>query len=593
MLKKQKKFKSLGSIALVKKSFFLFLQNKKIRKNMFKGHPKGLYALALANTGERFGYYTMLAIFVLFLQAKFGFDEAQAGGIYGAFLGVVYFMPLIGGILADRFGYGKMVRAGIVVMFLGYLLLAVPMMGATAKVTMFSALALIAIGTGLFKGNLQVMVGNLYDEAKYSPFRDNGFSLFYMAINIGSMFAPMTATKVTDLFLGKAGFTYVPQIPSLAHQYLDGTISADALQSFEKLAVEQGYAIDNLTAFANNYIDSLSTAYNYGFGVACISLVLSMAIYICCRSWFKHADVNTKQAKEMSNTTVKVVELTPEQTRSRMTALFMVFAVVIFFWMSFQQSGLCLTFFARDYTASTATGFSRIGFNIWALTLIAISVYTLFSTFQAETRKNKVISGIITLLLWGGAAALYLGMPKVVNTLPQQFQQFNPFFVVALTPVSMAVFGALANRGKEPSSPKKIGLGMVVAALGFTIMAMASVHLLSPAELKATGGVSSTLVSPNWLISTYLVLTFAELLLSPIGISFVTKVAPPKYKGMMMGCWFCVTAIGNYLTSVIAKIWGTGMPLWMVWGVLVVLCLLSAIFIFAIMKKLEAATKEC
>ena len=560
---------------------------------MFKGHPKGLYALALANTGERFGYYTMLAIFVLFLQAKFGFDEAQAGGIYGAFLGVVYFMPLIGGILADRFGYGKMVRAGIVVMFLGYLLLAVPMMGATAKVTMFSALALIAIGTGLFKGNLQVMVGNLYDEAKYSPFRDNGFSLFYMAINIGSMFAPMTATKVTDLFLGKAGFTYVPQIPSLAHQYLDGTISADALKSFETLAVEQGYAIDNLTAFANNYIDSLSTAYNYGFGVACISLVLSMAIYICCRNWFKHADVNTKQAKEMSNTTVKVVELTPEQTRSRMTALFMVFAVVIFFWMSFQQSGLCLTFFARDYTSNVATGFSRIGFNIWALTLIAISVYTLFSTFQAETRKNKIVSGVITLLLWCGAAALYLGMPEVVNTLPQEFQQFNPFFVVALTPVSMAVFGALARRGKEPSSPKKIGMGMVVAALGFTIMAMASVHLLSPAELKATGGVSNTLVSPNWLISTYLVLTFAELLLSPIGISFVTKVAPPKYKGMMMGCWFCVTAIGNYLTSVIAKIWGTGMPLWMVWGVLVALCLASAIVIFSIMKKLEAATKEC
>ncbi len=560
---------------------------------MFKGHPKGLYALALANTGERFGYYTMLAIFVLFLQAKFGFNEAQAGNIYGIFLGVVYFMPLVGGILADRFGYGKMVRAGIIVMFLGYLLIAVPMMGTTAKITMFSALALIAIGTGLFKGNLQVMVGNLYDEAKYSPFRDNGFSLFYMAINIGSMFAPMTATKVTDFFLAKAGFSYVPQIPSLAHQYLDGTINSDALRSFEGLAIEQGYAADNLTAFAQNYIDSLSTAYNYGFGVACISLILSMAIYVCCRNWFKHADVNSKQAKEMANTTVKVEELSPEQTRSRMTALFMVFAVVIFFWMSFQQSGLCLTFFARDYTASTASGISKIGFNIWALTLIAISVYTLFSTFQAETKKSKIISGVVTLLLWGGAAALYLGMPEVINTLPQEFQQFNPFFVVALTPVSMAVFGALAKRGKEPSSPKKIGLGMIVAGLGFAIMAMASVHLLSPAELKATGGVSSTLVSPNWLISTYLVLTFAELLLSPIGISFVTKVAPPKYKGMMMGCWFCVTAIGNYLTSVIAKIWGTGMPLWMVWGVLVVLCLLSAVFIFSIMKKLEAATKEC
>ncbi len=560
---------------------------------MFKGHPKGLYALALANTGERFGYYTMLAIFVLFLQAKFGYNEAQAGNIYGIFLGCVYFMPLIGGMLADRFGYGKMVRTGIVVMFLGYLLLAVPMATATAKITMFSALALIAIGTGLFKGNLQVMVGNLYDEAKYSAFRDNGFSLFYMAINIGSMFAPMAATKVTDLFLGKAGYSYVPQIPSLAHQFLDGTIKPEALESFKALAVQQGGDVNNLTAFANSYIDALSGAYNYGFGVACISLILSMAIYLGFRKWYKHADVNTKQAKSMASTTVNVVELSKEQTRERITALALVFVVVIFFWMSFQQAGLCLTYFARDYTQNTATGFTRIGFNIWSLTLIAISVYTLFGIFQSETKRNKLICGVVTVLLWAGAIALYLGMADPISVLPQQFQQFNPFFVVALTPVSMAVFGALAKKGKEPSSPRKIGMGMIVAALGFLILVVCSFPLASPAELKAQGGVSSTLVSPNWLISTYFVLTFAELLLSPIGISFVTKVAPPKYKGMMMGMWFCVTAIGNYLTSVIARIWGTGMPLWMVWGVLVVLCLLSAVFIFSIMKRLEKATSGC
>ena len=560
---------------------------------MFKGHPKGLYALALANTGELFGYYTMLAIFVLFLQAKFGYNEAQAGNIYGIFLGCVYFMPLIGGMLADRFGYGKMVKTGIVVMFLGYLLLAVPMATTTAKVTMFSALALIAIGTGLFKGNLQVMVGNLYDEAKYSAFRDNGFSLFYMAINIGSMFAPMAATKVTDLFLGKAGFSYVPQIPSLAHQYLDGTITADALSTFEALAVQQGGYVNDLAGFANSYIDALSGAYNYGFGVACISLILSMAIYLGFRKWYKHADVNAKQAKSMASTTVNVVELSKEQTRERITALALVFVVVIFFWMSFQQAGLCLTYFARDYTQNTATGFTRIGFNIWSLTLIAISVYTLFGIFQSETKRNKLICGIVTVLLWAGAIALYLGMADPISVLPQQFQQFNPFFVVALTPVSMAVFGALAKKGKEPSSPRKIGMGMIVAALGFLILVICSFPLASPAELKAQGGVSSTLVSPNWLISTYFVLTFAELLLSPIGISFVTKVAPPKYKGMMMGMWFCVTAIGNYLTSVIARIWGTGMPLWMVWGVLVVLCLLSAVFIFSIMKRLEKATSGC
>jgi POT family proton-dependent oligopeptide transporter len=315
-----------------------------------------------------------------------------------------------------------------------------------------------------------------------------------------------------------------------------------------------------------------------------------MAIYFGFRSWFKHTDVNAKQAAASSE---NVVELTPKQTKDRIVALCFVFAVVIFFWMAFHQNGSSLTYFARDYTQATVAGPLRIGFNIWSLTLFAISVYTLFGIFQSETKRNKLICGIVTVLLWAGAIALYLGMPDPINILPQQFQQFNPFFVVALTPVSMAVFGALAKKGKEPSSPRKIGLGMIVAALGFLILVVCSFPLASPAELKAQGGVSSTLVSPNWLISTYFVLTFAELLLSPIGISFVTKVAPPKYKGMMMGLWFCVTAIGNYLTSVIARIWGTGMPLWMVWGVLVVLCLLSAVFIFSIMKRLERATSGC
>ncbi|MDE6148354.1 MAG: MFS transporter, partial [Bacteroidales bacterium] len=157
---------------------------------MFKGQPKGLFALALANTGERFGYYTMLAIFLLFIQAKFGFSAAAATQIYSIFLAGVYFMPFFGGILADKFGFGRCVTLGIGVMFLGYLCLAIPT-GADiiGKVTMFGALTLIAIGTGLFKGNLQVMVGNLYDDPKYSAKRDSAFSLFYMAINIGAMFA--------------------------------------------------------------------------------------------------------------------------------------------------------------------------------------------------------------------------------------------------------------------------------------------------------------------------------------------------------------------------------------------------------------------
>jgi len=517
---------------------------------MFKGQPKGLYALALANTGERFGYYTMLAILTLLMQARFGWDEAAAGQVYAIFLAGVYFMPLVGGIIADKIGYGRCVTIGIAVMFLGYLALALPAGNdLAAKLVMFGGLTLVALGTGLFKGNLQVLVGNLYDDPQYQAKRDSAFSLFYMAINIGAMFAPAMAKKITEVTLANNGFVY------------DAACQEPA------------------------YLEALSGAYGLCFAVACVSLILSVAIYFACRSWFKHADVTAKQSKA---TAAPVEELTPKQTKDRLVALFLVFAVVIFFWMAFHQNGSALTFFAKKYTNLTVAGPMRIGFNIWSLALIAASVYTLFSTFQAETKKSRAICGIVTLALWGGAYALYAMMDNPIAAQPSDFQQFNPFFVVALTPISMWLFSSLAAKGKEPSAPKKIALGMLVAALGFVIITFASFGLTSPMDL---GAGTQSILSPNWLISTYLTLTFAELLLSPMGISFVSKVAPPKYKGMMMGCWFAATAIGNYLSSIPSMLWNR-IPLMANWAILIGLCLLAAVIMFALMKKIEAATES-
>ena len=519
---------------------------------MFKGQPKGLFALALANTGERFGYYTMLAILSLLMQARFGWSEAAAGQVYAIFLAGVYFMPLLGGIIADKIGYGKCVVLGIAVMFLGYLSLSIPAgNGMWAKVIMCSGLALVAVGTGLFKGNLQVLVGNLYDDPKYSAKRDSAFSLFYMAINIGAMFAPAMARKITEVMLASKGYVY------------DAACQDPA------------------------YLDALSGAYGLCFAVACVSLVLSVAIYLACRNWFKHADVTAKQSK--SSDSAAVVELTPKQTKDRLVALFLVFAVVIFFWMAFHQNGSALTFFAKNYTNLTVTGPMRLGFNIWILALIAASVYTCFGMFQSDTRKGKTGCAVATLALWGAAAAIfYFVTPNPVNAQPSDFQQFNPFFVVALTPISMAIFGALAKKGKEPSAPKKIALGMLVAALGFVIITISSIGLKSPMDLAP--GETQSILSPGWLISTYLTLTFAELLLSPMGISFVSKVAPPKYKGMMMGCWFAATAIGNYLSSIPSMLWSK-IPLMYNWGILIALCLIAAVIMFALMKKIEAATE--
>ena len=560
---------------------------------MFKGQPKGLYALSLANTGERFGYYTMLAIFTLFLQAKFGYTEAVTTQIYGIFLAAVYFMPFFGGILADKFGFGKMVTLGIFVMLVGYALLAIPTdAGFAGQALMFGALALIACGTGLFKGNLQVLVGNLYDDPAYQAKRDNAFSIFYMAINIGAMFAPGMAKWITNHFLAQDGLVYNGQIPALAHQYLEqgANMAAEPLAKLQELAASMG-ATGDLAAFSEHYIEKLSTAYNMGFGVACISLVISYLIYVGFRKTFKHADVTAKQqAAAESAAGVHHTELTPAQTKSRITALLLVFAVVIFFWMAFHQNGSTMTFFARDYTTSEATGITRMGFDILNLVLVLVGVYGIVGFFQSDKSRGKIISAVVFAAALGALFYRYTITPDPVHILPSDFQQFNPFYVVGLTPISVAIFTALARKGKEPSAPRKIGMGMIIAAAGFLILTVASFGLMSPAEVKAAGA-SDTFVSQNWLISTYLVLTFAELLLSPMGISFVSKVAPPKYKGMMMGCWFAATAVGNYATSLIGYLWGSGIALWMVWSVLIILCLLSAVFIFSIMKKLESATE--
>ena len=548
---------------------------------MFKNQPAGLYVLSLANMGERFGYYTMLAIFLLFLQAKFGFDAAVSGQIYAIFLALVYFMPLIGGWVADKWSFSKCVVTGICIMFVGYLIMAIPteIRSTSSLVVLCAALALIAVGTGLFKGNLQVMVGDLYNDPRYSSQRDSAFSIFYMAINIGSMYAPMTATAMCNMAMKGQGLVYNQKLPALCNAYLDGhENAADLVATINESGMQVGTSLGD---FCMKYIDTLSTGYGYGFGVACVSLIVSFLVYIIGRRAYAQVITDKKSASAASAVN-NGPALTPSQTKSRIIALLLVFAVVIFFWMVFHQNGATLTEFAKSCTSPEATGWTRIGFNVWALTAIFIGVYALFNLFQTRSNSGRAISALILAAVAGALVYIYNITPEVVEGIqPQQYQQFNPFYVVALTPVSLALFGWLASRKKEPSAPRKIGYGMVMAGIAYGVMVIGSLGL------AGTQGA----VSPNWLISTYLLLTFAELLLSPMGISFVSKVAPPKYKGAMMGGWFAATAIGNYLVSIPMLLWGKISLAWL-WGILIIICGISATFIFAIMKKLEAATSD-
>ena len=431
---------------------------------MFEGQPKGLYALALANTGERFGYYTMIAVFALFLRSNFGLDAFWAGEIYGDFLGLVYFLPIFGGFMADKFGYGKMVTIGIIIMFLGYLLLSFPFGGnVVGLVAMLIALLLVSFGTGLFKGNLQVMVGNLYDDPKYADKRDAGFSIFYMAINIGALFAPTAAIKISDYAKNHLGYT------------------------------------------------APGEAYHFAFAVACASLILSIAIYYAFRSTFRHTEGGKKQVVNQA-VEQPVEELSKEDTKARIVALCLVFAVVIFFWMAFHQNGLSLTYFADEFTAKTASGVHTMPFDVWNLVIIIFMVYGGFSFFQSKTQKAKTISAVVVLAAVGVLIYKYYQATGSIHISAPIFQQFNPFYVVALTPVSMAIFASLAKKGKEPSAPRKIAYGMLVAAVAFGLMIFASIGLPMPQEeIGPDGqlvGMHVADVSPYWLISTYLILTF-------------------------------------------------------------------------------------
>ena len=554
---------------------------------MFKNQPAGLYVLSLANTGERFGYYTMLAIFLFYLQAKFGFDATWTGQIFSIFLALVYFMPLVGGWLADKWSFSKCVVTGIAVMFIGYALMSAPtpVRSDTSMMILFAALLLISVGTGLFKGNLQVMVGDLYNNSRYGDRRDAAFSLFYMAIN-----NPMAAT-VCNWCIDTNNFTNMPTDPEKIKTMTEfatqngmaagGDLATFLSQYLTNFASQCNVTFDSLLTFANEYITSFSTGCSYAFALACGSLIVSFLIYMLGRRTYAHIITDKKDSSKKA-VAQNVKELTPEQTKQRVIALLLVFAVVIFFWMVFHQNGQTLTEFAKSCTSSDATGWTRIGFNIWALVAIAAGVYAFFGFVQSTATKTRVICGAILLAVIGVLWYIYSITPAVVEGVdPAMYQQFNPFYVVALTPFSMALFAWLGKKGKEPSAPRKIGYGMVMAGAAYGVMVVASLSLVG------TNGS----VSPDWLISTYLLLTFAELLLSPMGISFVSKVAPPKLKGSMMGGWFAATAIGNYLVSIPMLLWGK-ISVAAIWGILIVICLISAAFIFSIMKKLEAATSD-
>lgn len=568
---------------------------------MLKGHPKGLYVAFLTNMGERFGFYTMMAILIFFLQARYNLSQTDAGIIYSIFYFMIYALALVGGLIADYTGrYKTVILVGIIMMFAGYGILAFP--GSPLWITIVG-LGVIAAGNGMFKGNLQAVVGKLYDDPKYSHLRDSAFSVFYMGINVGALFAPAAASAIGNWMLRLQGFIYQPNVSELCQKVISDPANSEAatkLQALSTGASTTGQAAANMGEFANNYLNAITTGYNGAFGIAAAAMVISLLVYL----FFNRALPAAQKKGAVGAANVPQMSRTEE--KQRLTALFLVFVVVIFFWMSFHQNGVTMSYFARDYTQAQVSPGMNMVFDLSGLLPAVALLYGLVLLIQSviTTMKSKLptTKAIIALVLLGvggyfaqdaygsfisQAAASASGS---IGITPQIFQQFNPLFIVFLTPVVVGFFAWLNKRKAEPSTPKKIGIGMILAALGFFVLMISSLGLPSQAELGNSGIPGEVgRVSPNWLIGTYLILTFAELFLSPMGLSFVSKVAPPRMQGLMQGCWLGATALGNSLLFVGAMLYQY-FAVWMVWTFFIVCCLVSAAFVFSIMKKLESAT---
>ncbi len=525
---------------------------------MFKGHPKGLIAAALSNMGERFGYYIMNAVLVLFLCSKFGLAEEKATIIYSVFYMGIYILSLVGGLIADRTqNYKGTIQTGLLIMASGYVILAIPILATTGNIGWLLpltcvALFLIAFGNGLFKGNLQAIVGQMYDnleieEAKKGADalaiakskRDSGFQIFYMFINVGGLIAPFVAPLLRGWWLGQNGFAYNADLPALCHQFInDGALmSADAMSKMTELFTKMNVTLPvgdfaGIQNVCQSYLDVFNTGVHYSFIASVAAMLISLTIFIITKKIFPTPA--KKVAAESVEYSAEEKLAMAKELKQRLYAMFAVLVIAIFFWFSFHQNGTSMSLFARDFVNTDSLA-------------------------------------------------------------PEVWQAVNPFFVIVLTFPIMWLFEGLARRGKGISTPRKIAIGMGIAAAAYLFISIFCNVQDYPSATDFRGLDTDTATSlkalPWVLIVYYFGMTVAELFISPLGLSFISKVAPKNLLGLCQGLWLGATAVGNGLLWIGPLLYNK-FPIWICWAVFMGVCLLSMIVMLCMVKWLERVTGE-
>ncbi len=539
---------------------------------MQRKHPKALPFLFFSEMWERFGYYLMIGIFLLYLkhvEQGFAMTNTEASDLYGTFIALVFLTPFIGGLLADRyFGYRKSIIAGGLMMGIGYCLMAVhslPML--------YVSMTLVILGNGFFKPNISTLLGNLYSNPQFQARKDEGYNIFYMGINIGAFICNFFSAAIIILWGYKYAFIaagvgmFIGVLIFLlgTRHYVEGDVKKPMTkEDMPFLRIVMTILVPSVVAgilgwiIPGNFFGSDS---NDAFIFACIPVVYFYA------SLYFRAEASEKRP---------------------IAALLAIFAAVIMFWAVFKQNGTALTIWAESYTDREVSGTPGKIFNGLYL---AEQVPYLKDSMEVydEQFKLKKIDGVVQREFnypayfknvdpanrpsEGGVASLWATPLS---------QSINPFWVIVLTPLIVAFFGYLRKRNSEPSTPTKIALGLFISALSVLVMVIA-VYATNNGADKA---------SAWWLVGTYGVITVGELLLSPMGLSLVSKLSPARITALMMGGWFLSTSIGNKLSGVLASMWDGYENKANFFWVNFALMMLATLIMFAMLKWLNRIMKE-
>ena len=491
----------------------------------FFGHPRGLSTLFFTEMWERFSYYGMRALLILFMTAPvaaggLGFDTAKAGPIYALYVSSVYLLSVPGGWFADRvLGLRRTVFVGGVIIMLGHICLAVP-----SITTFYLGLALIAIGTGLLKSNVSVLVGKLYtpDDVR----RDAGYSIYYMGINTGALIAPI----------------------------ITGWLAQG--DGFKRILASAGIAVE--------------TSWHWGFGAAAVGMFLGLVQYILGG---KHLSPDGLYAVRPSDPAA-AAKVDRQVRRVGLVTAGVALALVVLVLSGLV--GLDPEAISRNFK--------------WVLIAVTVGFFAwlfLNSEWTREERRSLVVIAVLfaaAVVFWmayeqAGSTLNLFADRSTNNTLlgysfpASWYQSLPPLFIIMFAPVFAIVWVRLGNR--NPSSPAKFTIALVLLGLGFAVMIGA-----------ATAAAGGAKVSPMWLVVSYLLQTLGELCLSPVGLSAISRLAPVRIAGLMMGVWFLALSVGNYLAGMASSVYET-MPLPTLFTIVTATALGTALVLALLIKPIQ------